>query len=680
MEVIKKRICLEDFISRIPALIETISDNNSNNKGSWGKIPNSVIVLGKNMKYGTFMNLYYNLLNVIMYSVYYEYDLSRNKFILKDYDWRDSFKDKDNILYTNTLPTSDIKDKLIVGITSNEGLYHFYDEVKTLTNNSYSGFDIVQDINNIIGKKIVPYTYKCSDCGYSTMTDSITICPKCKKNNITIIQEPKVPYFLYLSDVDDLILELENLKDIASKICCEKRRYEEHGGDAFLEYLKKLKEDGWEVYKNINGYVPTIDIPILLTSDITDLGQYKTYNVDEVDENGNTLNNIKDEKESTELVFTSGESKLKTLRKRRRSVDDNGIELPGILNLEEKILESPYQIGYIKNIQIVDNVFYGDMIVSINENVTSVEQTEDYYETLKSSLKAENYNEGTTTEPLKDINEGDVLQTEITFGDLSKTYTDVMNYYSNDVLNREISLRNKMLGILNKGYPNILCLKQDYSFTYNLSYGEEDIDNAYEDEYGVIKIPISKVDITETKTGSIYVVFDSVQGEFTYVIGGKLKENDGKLQLDEDNPFNLSELEYSDWTGSGIWYKEEFPIRKLCIDEYVINDTKMQFTYDVIDFESKEETYEYEGIDFPRKNYILCENIIYKPETYRNYSTNDPIFKDEKMMGINLPLKEDYNVSIDRGISAAFEKHLQLSELKTWDDLENYRNGMFLNK
>ena len=71
---------------------------------------------------------------------------------------------------------------------------------------------------------------------------------------------------------------------------------------------------------------------------------------------------------------------------------------------------------------------------------------------------------------------------------------------------------------------------------------------------------------------------------------------------------------------------------------------------------------------------------MYKPETYKNDCTSDPIFKDDKMLNVNFNLNEEYDVLIERGTSAAFEKHLQLSELKTWEDLENYRNGMFLNK
>jgi hypothetical protein len=91
MEIIKKKICLEDFISRIPALIETVDTGKgitTLTEGSWGKIPNYITFLGKTVKYKTFMNLYYSLLNVVVYSDYYEYDYIGNKWIAIDYDWR----------------------------------------------------------------------------------------------------------------------------------------------------------------------------------------------------------------------------------------------------------------------------------------------------------------------------------------------------------------------------------------------------------------------------------------------------------------------------------------------------------------------------------------------------------------------------------------------------------------
>jgi hypothetical protein len=118
----------------------------------------------------------------------------------------------------------------------------------------------------------------------------------------------------------------------------------------------------------------------------------------------------------------------------------------------------------------------------------------------------------------------------------------------------------------------------------------------------------------------------------------------------------------------------------VCIQKFLIDNEMREFTYDYVDFSANEKTYTFNGIDFPRKKYILCEKIRYKSDAYKADVVNDPIFRDEKMLGLNYPLKESYDVVVERSSSAAFEKHLQLSEVKTWQDLENYRNGLFLNK
>ena len=121
-------------------------------------------------------------------------------------------------------------------------------------------------------------------------------------------------------------------------------------------------------------------------------------------------------------------------------------------------------------------------------------------------------------------------------------------------------------------------------------------------------------------------------------------------------------------------------MKKSCKVQIMYNGEEHTFFYDAIDFESKETVYEFDSIDFVRKKYFLCNEIKYNSSNYNNDSTNDFIFKDEKMSGLNFPLKETYDVLVERGASVAFEKHLQLCDIKTWQDLENYRNGMFLNK
>lgn len=706
MDIIKKRINLEQFKSRIPGLINVVDkdyklDNKVidlnlflKNNASWGKIPVSINILGKTLKYGTIMNLYYKLLDTIIGSVYYIYNKKNRKWITKDIDWRDIIKRKQNVTYLNYIPTT-YETNNIIGITSDENIHYFYNIIKFLYEDNYDAFDFVDKVNQIIGREIIPYFYECKNCGKIDILDN-KLCNNCGSEDLIEIQEPYVPYFIYLSELSDIISFMEDLKKKSLINCCEKKNYKEYGGDVFYNYLLKLKEKEIRIY-NVISESPTIDITLLLTSNLHDMGMYRTYDVDII-EDDNVINNrasnntgeqiITDSTNETigditgvtinngNIVITSGESKLRTLKKRKCSVDDNGAELPGIYNKDTSKLELPYQINYIKNIRYQsdnnnNDMFYGDLIFDIKEKTDSIEVTESYYSDLISMLDIKQHMEGTIIEPINTIQISDVKPDIINFSD--DTYDKVYEKFLADINEREILLRNKLLKLIRNNYPTFCCLKQDYEFIYNISYNDK-----------ITKTVLNNEKII--KQGSIYVAFDNPTIEFIYVLGGRLKKitnintGDSKLVLDENNPFNLNSLSLKEWDGNGIWYKEEFPVKKFCVNDFIIDNKIETLTYDVIDFENKETILNYEGIDFPRNKYILCENIMYKPENYKKYATNDVYFKDEKITSVSFPLNEIYNVVIDRGNNAAFEKHLQLSEIKTWEDLEKYRNGMFLNK
>ena len=53
------------------------------------------------------------------------------------------------------------------------------------------------------------------------------------------------------------------------------------------------------------------------------------------------------------------------------------------------------------------------------------------------------------------------------------------------------------------------------------------------------------------------------------------------------------------------------------------------------------------------------------------------LFRNDYYNGITFHPKKDIDVYINRGISAAFEKHIKFSEVKTLDDMVNYSNGSF---
>lgn len=677
IEIIKKKINLENFKSRIPGLIDVVNkpDNFLDDNASWGKIPISINLFDVNIKYGTMMDLYYRISDVITKSEYYHYSLKNKKWIKRDIDWRDVLKNREYVKYSsNFIGNQEESTNSILGINSLENVKCFYDSVRKIIGENFNGFDFFEKVNEIIGKEIVPYFYKCQDCGETRIAGDIKKCEVCNSENLDEIHEVNVPYFIYLSEVPKLISFMNELKQKTNN-CCEKKKYEEYGGDIFYNYLLGLKDKG-TIYEN-NNEPPTIDLPILLTSKLYDLGIYRTYNVDvnydeSVDDSNNiiTSGGISANTPSVPSLFqggnitkTSGESKLRTLRKRKRSVDDNGNELPGIYNKGKNKLELPYQEGYKKNLQYVEgygsyNLFHCDSIIEMKEFASAIEQTKSYYDELVKILKETQYLEGTLNEPLDTLSDNDITCVININADGGKA----VKLIESDVIERVTSLKNKLLKILKTKYTsdNIFCLKQEYKFSYNILYNGFSEPREYKDTF--------------------YITYDNPQIEITYALGALFKGDDNNINISEKNPFKLNENALKVWDGDGIWYKEIFPMKKNCLDTFEIDGENIELVYDVIDFESKEITYYYNGIDFPRKKYILCEEIIYKSEKYKENSYDDVIFKDEKMLTINYPLKEKYDVVIDRGASAAFERHLQLSELKTWEDLENYRNGMFLNK
>lgn len=74
------------------------------------------------------------------------------------------------------------------------------------------------------------------------------------------------------------------------------------------------------------------------------------------------------------------------------------------------------------------------------------------------------------------------------------------------------------------------------------------------------------------------------------------------------------------------------------------------------------------------KGIILSDSTF--TDNYRSNYAN--VFREEQFFGITFkPKVEKQDILIDRGINAAFERHLKLGEIKTMEDLLNYQNGGF---
>ena len=62
---------------------------------------------------------------------------------------------------------------------------------------------------------------------------------------------------------------------------------------------------------------------------------------------------------------------------------------------------------------------------------------------------------------------------------------------------------------------------------------------------------------------------------------------------------------------------------------------------------------------------------------YNNSLEIFPVFRQEYLLGSATMQNVDVDIYIDRGINAAFEKHLKLGEVTSMEALEQYTNGYY---
>lgn len=138
---------------------------------------------------------------------------------------------------------------------------------------------------------------------------------------------------------------------------------------------------------------------------------------------------------------------------------------------------------------------------------------------------------------------------------------------------------------------------------------------------------------------------------FTYVIGGK---------IDEDGiP-----------TGNGgIQYTEAYIFSEQETREYIDNKP-VKIKYKQINYDLNVDN----GSMFP-----ILSTVSYRSEDVFNEESaiKSPVFRKDYLFGLSEYPTENVNITIDRGIANAFEKHLMLCETNTFNDLKNYKNNYF---
>ena len=130
---------------------------------------------------------------------------------------------------------------------------------------------------------------------------------------------------------------------------------------------------------------------------------------------------------------------------------------------------------------------------------------------------------------------------------------------------------------------------------------------------------------------------------------------------------------YSVSATTGIVYTEEYP--------YEIKEGVFKYSLPN-NGDIPEKKFRYEFIDFDNPIKISMDGVplsdiygTYTKDAY--YAQAAPYMKDEALLGIQEVKGYVGKLIIDRGKSAAFERHNVLGEVSSFEELKNYKNGFF---
>lgn len=173
-----------------------------------------------------------------------------------------------------------------------------------------------------------------------------------------------------------------------------------------------------------------------------------------------------------------------------------------------------------------------------------------------------------------------------------------------------------------------------------------------------------------TNTGNTTSISDYDMVQFVYYSSATLEKEEGT----------------NNWIrkpNTGVKYTESRPIvvqtNNFMIEVEDGTGTALTLTYIDVNSNARSEI-DYSNIDLVnslRANVSYSNMTVDRGQLGDDYFISAANFKDEATMGIQ-NVTTDINVNMERGIAESFQKHNMFGEICSLQDLENYKNGRYL--
>ncbi len=279
--------------------------------------------------------------------------------------------------------------------------------------------------------------------------------------------------------------------------------------------------------------------------------------------------------------------------------------------------------------------------------------------------------QGTELEPLYQVgNTANIQRFSLTAEDLNDVKGSV-NYFVGDIITEMSFYYKELNGTIAEDTRRTVTLNKDTAQYTSLS---------------AIKESRKEKEALEANSAVTYIFQEDVFCDITYCIGATLSRKEGER-------FLLSVEKGK--CNHGVEYKETVNFVKEEREYYLKKPRDLNKITP-----SERNNVENHSISYPITVYALKQNenktssfktniniFSGNTDTYTSKFNDDmekhnamrvyPTFMEEYRMGNSVMEKVDSDIYIDRGINAAFEKHLKLGEVTSLESLEQYGNGFF---
>lgn len=310
--------------------------------------------------------------------------------------------------------------------------------------------------------------------------------------------------------------------------------------------------------------------------------------------------------------------------------------------------------------------------------------------------------EGTELEPLYQVgNTTNIARFSKTVDDLDNIEgNEPKNYFVGDII-KEMKFYYKEYDetIPKETIVDVLLESGDtYSIKVKGKYIDTTVTSGYTSLSAITASTKAKVELEEDETET-HVFYNDIFCDVTYYIGATLRRKNGEnYNLCYEDQINNYGVEYVE-TVQFVKENREYYLRKPQNINNVIpsrvNDVSgHSISYPIYVYKMEqllEHVYDSQydsSYEVPMANFRLDINIFSgNCDTFSQKYSEDmakhndlqvsPTFREEYRFGVSVIENVDSDIYIDRGINAAFEKHLKLGEVTSLEALEQYGNGYF---